>query len=37
MNQSLYRLIRRNVITIDTAYKNSHDPEGLQRLLERSA
>lgn len=35
MNQSLYRLVRRNVITLETAFRSSHDPEGLQRLLER--
>jgi len=37
MNQSLYRLLRRNLITMDTAFKRSHDPEGLQRLLEKGA
>ena len=37
MNQSLYRLLRRNVITMETAFKRSHDPEGLQRLLEKEA
>jgi twitching motility protein PilT len=37
MNQSLFRLVRRNVISLDTAFKRSSDPEGLQRLLERSA
>jgi twitching motility protein PilT len=37
MNQSLYRLLRRNLITMDTAFKNSQDPEGLQRLLEKGA
>ncbi len=35
MNQSLYRLVRRSVITLETAFRSSHDPEGLQRLLER--
>ncbi len=37
MNQSLFRLLRRNLITMDTAFKNSMDPEGLQRLLEKGA
>lgn len=35
MNQSLYRLVRRNVVTVETAFRRSNDPEGLQRLLER--
>ena len=35
MNKSLYRLVRRNLITLETAFKNSHDPEDLQRMLER--
>ena len=35
MNQSLYRLMRRNVITSDMAFKRSSDPEGLRRLMER--
>ena len=35
MNQSLYRLLRRNVISLDTAMKRSSDPEGLQRLIEK--
>ena len=35
MNQSLYRLLRRNIITADLAMKQSSDPEGLERLLER--
>ncbi len=35
MNQSLYRLARRNVITLDMAMKRTADPEGLQRLLEK--
>jgi twitching motility protein PilT len=35
MNQSLYRLMRRNVITMDMAFKRSMDPEGLRRLMEK--
>jgi len=35
MNQSLYRLFRRNIITADMAYKRSSDPEGLTRLMEK--
>jgi len=35
MNQSLYRLMRRNVISFDTAMKRSPDPEGLQRLVDK--
>ncbi len=35
MNQSLYRLLRRNVLSLDMAFKRSYDPEGLQRLLEK--
>lgn len=35
MNQSLYRLLRRNVISLDIAMKRSSDPEGLQRLIEK--
>jgi twitching motility protein PilT len=35
MNQSLYRLTRRGVITVDLALKRSPNPEGLQRLLEK--
>ncbi len=35
MNQSLYRLMRRGVITTDMAFKRSSDPEGFQRLLEK--
>lgn len=35
MNQSLYRLMRRNVITSDLAFKRSSDPEGLRRLMEK--
>ncbi|MBI4558063.1 MAG: PilT/PilU family type 4a pilus ATPase [Candidatus Hydrogenedentes bacterium] len=35
MNQSLYRLGRRNIISMDMAFKRSTDPEGLRRLFER--
>jgi twitching motility protein PilT len=35
MNQSLYRLVRRGVITMDMAMKRSPNLEGLQRLLEK--
>jgi twitching motility protein PilT len=35
MNQSLYRLARRNIISFDTAMKQSSNPEGLQRLFEK--
>lgn len=35
MNQSLYRLVKRNLITMDMAFKRSADPEGLRRLLEK--
>jgi len=35
MNQSLYRLMRRGVITTDMAFKRSPNPEGFQRLLEK--
>ena len=37
MNQSLYRLMRRGIITTEMAYKRSSDPEGLQRLVEKGA
>jgi Tfp pilus assembly pilus retraction ATPase PilT len=37
MNQSLYRLTRRGAITYETAMKRSPNPEGLQRLFEKSA
>lgn len=37
MNQSLYRLVRRNVISVDMAFKRSYDPEGLQRLMEKGS
>ncbi len=35
MNQSLFRLVRRNVISLEMAFKRSSDPEGLQRLVEK--
>jgi twitching motility protein PilT len=35
MNQSLYRLMRRGIITTDMAFKRSSDPEGLQHLMEK--
>lgn len=35
MNQSLYRLMRRGVITTDMAFKRTLDPEGLQNLIEK--
>jgi twitching motility protein PilT len=35
MNQSLYRLLRRGVISADMAFKRSMDPEGLQNLVEK--
>jgi twitching motility protein PilT len=35
MNQSLYRLLRRGIISDDMAYKRSMNPEGLQSLVER--
>lgn len=35
MNQSLYRLMRRGVITADMAFKRSSNPEGLQKLVEK--
>ncbi len=37
MNQSLYRLARRGVISNDMAMKRSSDPEGLQRLFEKGS
>lgn len=36
MNQSLYRLARRGVISYDLAMKRSPNPEGLQRLFEKA-
>ena len=35
MNQSLYRLMRRGIISSDMAFKRSSDPNGLQNLIER--
>jgi len=35
MNQSLYRLTRRGLLTRDMAMKRSSNPEGLQRLLDK--
>ena len=35
MNQSLYRLMRRGIITTDMAFKRSYDQEGLQSLVEK--
>ncbi|MBI2424867.1 MAG: type IV pilus twitching motility protein PilT [Candidatus Hydrogenedentes bacterium] len=35
MNQSLYRLCRRGIITTDMAFKRTSDPEGLQNLMEK--
>ncbi len=35
MNQSLYRLLRRGIITADMAFKRSMDPEGLQNLVNK--
>ncbi|NUM56820.1 MAG: type IV pilus twitching motility protein PilT [Candidatus Hydrogenedentes bacterium] len=35
MNQSLFRLVKRNAITMDMAFKRTADPEGLRRLLEK--
>ena len=35
MNQSLYRLARRGVISIDMAMKRTSNPEGLMRLMEK--
>ena len=35
LNQSLYRLMRRGVITTDMAFKRSSAPEGLQKLVEK--
>ncbi len=37
MNQSLYRLYRRNIINLETAMKRSSNPEGLQRLIEKGS
>ncbi len=35
MNQSLYRLMRRNIISMDMALKRSSNTEGLQRLIDK--
>ncbi len=35
MNQSLYRLMRRNIISMDMALKRSTNQEGLQRLIDK--
>ena len=35
MNQSLYRLMRRGVITMDMAFKRTSNPEGLQKLVDK--
>ncbi|MDQ1256208.1 MAG: Type pilus twitching motility protein PilT, partial [Candidatus Hydrogenedentes bacterium] len=35
MNQSLYRLFRRGMITFEIAMQRSPNPEGLQRLMEK--
>lgn len=35
MNQSLYRLMKRGIITTEMAFKRSYDPEGLQHLVEK--
>lgn len=35
MNMSLYRLMRRGVITTEMAFKRSSNPEGLQHLIEK--
>jgi len=35
MNQSLYRLVRRGVISTDMALKRSSNPEGLMHLMEK--
>jgi len=37
MNQSLYRLMRRGVITTEMAFKRTSDPEGLQNLIEKGS
>lgn len=37
MNQSLYRLLKRNIITEDLAMKRSSNPEGLEQLISKSA
>lgn len=35
MNQSLYRLFKRNIISLDMALKRSSHPEGLQNLIDK--
>lgn len=35
MNQSLFRLVKRNIISVDMAFKRSTDPDGLRRLMEK--
>lgn len=35
MNQSLYRLLRRGIITAEMAFKRSMDPEGLQSMVDK--
>ena len=35
MNQSLYRLMKRGIITPEMAFKRSGNPEGLQNLVEK--
>lgn len=35
MNQSLYRLMRRGIISAESAFKRTSDPEGLQNLVEK--
>ena len=35
MNQSLYRLMRRGVVSTEMAFKRSSNPEGLQNLLDK--
>jgi len=37
MNQSLYRLFRRNIISLDLAIRQSNNPEGLQNLIDKGA
>jgi twitching motility protein PilT len=36
MNQSLYRLARRGIISMDTAFERSSDADGLTRLFEKA-
>ena len=37
MNQSLYRLLRRNIIVQEVAMRRSSNPEGLQQLIDKGA